>query len=239
MKIYNCEQRSLEWHNLRIGIPTASNFKKIVTPKGKLSTQADGFMNTLLAEWALGCQLDTPTSTYMEIGTDREPESVAAYEFETGRETTEVGFVTTNDGMIGCSPDRLVGDAGILELKNPAAQTHVGYLRSRAIEEEYKPQLQGNLYVCEREWIDIQSYYPALPSVIIRVARDEAYIGALSSALGEFLDNLLAARLQLTCDFGVQPKERRAAVQEAAGELGLDGEVDEIVADILASREPR
>lgn len=236
MKIHNCEQRSLTWHNLRIGIPTASNFKKIVTPKGKLSTQADGFMNTLLAEWALGCQLDTPTSTYMEIGTDREPESVASYEFETGRTTAEVGFVSTADGMIGCSPDRLIGDNGILELKNPAAQTHVGYLRSRSIEEEYKPQLQGNLFVCEREWIDVQSYYPALPSVIMRVARDEDYIEALSSALGEFVERLLEARLQLTRDFGVQPKDRRAAVQEAAGELGMDGDVDQIVAEVLAGR---
>jgi len=232
--VHQCKQRSAEWFELRCSIPTASGFKRIVTPKGKLSSQCSGYMNELLACWILGAPLDRPETMFMEIGTNREPESVAAYEFTTGQETAEVGFVTNDSQTIGCSPDRLVGDNGILELKNPAAQTHVGYLRSRAIEEEYKPQLQGNLFVCERDWIDVQSYYPALPSVIIRVVRDEDYIAALSSALGQFVDALLEARLQLTRDFGVEPKERRAVAETSDEELRL---VDDDVAAILAARQ--
>ena len=229
---HQCEQRSLEWHTLRTGIITASSFDKIVTPKGKLSEQHKKHLIVLVTEWWLGCQLDTPETNYMEIGTDREPESVASYEFETGRETSEIGFVSSDDGMIGCSPDRLVGESGILELKNPAAQTHMGYLLSRAIEDEYKPQLQGNLYVCQRDWIDVQSYYPALPSVIIRVVRDEEYIATLSDALAKFVDLLLEARLRLTREYGVHPKSREVA-KEPPGELGVS---EEDVAAIWAGR---
>ena len=218
--IHDCEQRSEAWHKLRLGRPTASAFDKIVTSKGKLSTQCEAYLNQLLAETILGTVIEEKLETkWMEHGRLMESQAIASYEFETERETQYVGFIINWDGAIGCSPDRLVGNAGLLELKAPAPQTHVGYLRNRSVEDAYRAQVQGQLLVSEREWLDLQSYCVGFPTIIIRVNRDEAYLAVLETALHEFVDKLAVARAELETRYG--PFQR--APKPAEPEDGIPG----------------
>lgn len=207
MIVHNCAQGSEGWHRLRLGIPTASEFHRIITPTGKLSTQAGDYMNRLLAEWALGRPCESVETHWMEHGSDLEPMAAASFEFETGLETEEVGFITTDDGLIGASPDRLIrGHKRGLELKCPSPQVHIGYMLSRGVDERYKPQVQGQMYVCEFELVYIQSYCPPLRTVIVEVPRDEEYITKMRTALDEFTTRMLEARADLERRFG--PFER-------------------------------
>lgn len=206
MIIHQVAQGSEAWDQLRNGIPTASEFKRILTPKGRPSRQAEGYLNCLLAEWYFGQPLEDPEtefqSQWMARGQALEMQAVQSYEFERDVETEKVGFISIDSGLCGCSPDRLVGKDGILELKCPAPSTHIGYMLKRNVHDEYKPQLQGQLLIAERKWVDIQSYCPVFPTVIIRVERDDEYQGLLSTALATFVETMLTARQELAAIYG-------------------------------------
>jgi hypothetical protein len=188
MILHNVTQGSPEWLSLRAGIPTASCFEKILTPGGEPSKQATAYLYKLVAERIIGRPIDTFTGTpWTERGTQFEAEAVAYYETMRDLDTVKVGFVTNDAGTVGASPDRLVGDEGVLEIKVPAPHTHVGYLLSRAVEKDHKVQVQGQLWVAERQWCDVLAYSPdGLPPIIIRVERDDEYIRKLAAVVGEF-----------------------------------------------------
>lgn len=191
MKIIVCEQGSREWLKARTGIPTASEFGRIVTPGGALSKSADGYMHDLLAERMMDEPLTKAVSFHMQRGSEHEAEAIAYYEMERGVDTVRVGFCTNDEGTIGASPDSLIGDDGLLEIKVPAPGTHVGYLLSEAgAGDQYKPQTQGQLWVTGRQWVDIMSYNPGLPEALVRFQRDEEYIGRLAAAVSEFSSRL-------------------------------------------------
>ncbi len=131
-------------------------------------------------------------------------EAVQQYEFTTDTETRAVGFVTTDCGRIGCSPDRLViGHRGGLEIKVCAPGTHIGYLLD-GVPETYRPQVMGQLAVAELEWCDLYAFHDRLPPVTIRTYRDDHYIAKMMAALAEFLDMrdamLTKARASGFCD---------------------------------------
>lgn len=215
MKVYDCRQRSEEWYRLRLGIPTASDAKRIVTPTGKLSKQADDYLDSLLAEWAYGQPLEDPEtefrSQWMERGQYLESQAADAYAFHKDAELETVGFITNDNGLIGCSPDRLIVSDGILEIKCPSPKIHLHYLRTESIEQEYKPQLQMQLLITERKYVDVVSYCPGFPSVIIRQLRDEEYQKTLKDALNEFVAQLLKARQSLYEKYP-EIRERREAM---------------------------
>jgi YqaJ-like viral recombinase domain len=179
-------QGSTEWLRLRAGIPTASCFDCLITPKGKPSTSAERYLHELLAERILGRPLTGPVTTWMDRGARSEAEAVAYYESLRDLDTTKVGFVTNDAGTIGASPDRLVGDDGLLEIKVPKEHTHVSYLLGGGIAEKYCPQLQGQLWITGRAWIDSVSYHPEMPPSIVRVSRDEDYIRKLEASVTAF-----------------------------------------------------
>ena len=200
MIVHDCLQGSDEWIKLRLGIPTASEFDKIVTP-GKLiaSASARKYMCVKLAELLTGKPIEQYVSPWMDRGTHLEAEAVRYYEMDRGVDTIPVGLVTTDDGMIGASPDRLVGGDGILEQKCPALETHVSYmLDPLSLGSEYRIQVQGQLWVCERQWADVQSYYPGVRSVIVRVERDERVIAALETHVRAFVTAMQSARIALS-----------------------------------------
>ncbi len=187
MIVHNVEQNSPEWLKLRLGIPTASCFDKIVTPTGKLSAQARDYACKLAAETVLNAQLDDMASTkWMQRGKDLEAEAVGAWEFASELTAEPVGFITTDDGQIGCSPDRLVGEDGLLEIKCPAPQTQVSYIVD-GMPAEYIPQVQGQLFVTGRKWCHWFAYHPFVPHVSIVVERHEEYIANLAEALDGFV----------------------------------------------------
>lgn len=208
MKTFNVKQGSLDWQKLRAGIPTGSGFEKILTPGGKASKQATDYLHQLIAEAMLGCPINTPTTSWMERGLEMEGEAVCFYEFERDVAVEEIGFISNDAGDRGVSPDRLIGTDGMLEIKCPSPQVHVGYLLYDSVAAAYKSQLQGQLYVCERRWVDICSYHPLLPPSIVRVERDDEYIALLHEALDEFCAKLDAERNRLA-EMGYKIHTRR------------------------------
>lgn len=192
MKIINCAQNTPEWFLARRGIPTASCFDKIVTPaKGQLSKSSVTYAYKLLVERLLNAPAEERVgSEWMERGHDLEASAATQYGFVNDVDLEPVGFITTDDGLIGASPDRLIkGKSAGLEIKVPAPWTHLGYLLDGPAE-AYRPQVQGQLYVCEFEFVDFFSYSERMPACTIRTARDEPYIALLSSALKAFTEQM-------------------------------------------------
>lgn len=232
------EQRSAAWYQIRLGIPTGSEMKRILTPGGKdgkdpkPSAQAPGYMNLLLAEWALGEPIENDfDSPWMENGREYEESAVKAFEFQTELETSPVGFVTTDDGLIGCSPDRLVADIGTLEIKCPKPNTHIGYLLSTSVADDYRVQNQSQMWICEREKSWVSSYHPRLPPVILEIPRDDEFIKKLACVVRSFVDVMLQRRVELEQKFGpfTRPEPKRTA--EVEDWLGVSMEdVDMIIA---------
>lgn len=188
MILHDCDQNSEEWLALRSGLPTASEFFRIVTPTGKLSKSADGYAHKLIAEELLKEPVvDLSNLQWIERGKMLEPEAAELYEFETKDKTKPIGFITNDVGTLGCSPDRLALSGGIVEIKCPAPQTHIGYMLN-GFDTDYKPQVQGQLYITGLSWCDWFSYHPELPGVRMRVERDEAYIAILDKSLADFIE---------------------------------------------------
>jgi YqaJ-like recombinase protein len=190
MKIFNVEQGSGAWLQLRLGIPTASNFAKILTPKKlEFSAQARGYAFRLVAEKLLNESLDSlDYIDHVQRGKDLEPQAIRMYEFAEETETKPVGFITTDDGRVGATPDRLiVGKPAALEVKCPAPHTHIEYLVD-GFGADYVIQAQGQAYVGEFEYVDRYSFHPALPPMLAKTYRDDAIIGKLRAALDQFFD---------------------------------------------------
>jgi putative phage-type endonuclease len=190
MLIHSVEQQTPEWFALRCGVPSASNFSKIVTTKGEPSKSAKEYMYTLAGEAIIGKKAKGYTSDAMQHGIDTEPEAVSTYEFITGLETAEVGFVTDDDIRIGVSPDRLVGEHGLLEVKCPMANTHIKYLLEGKFPTAYFQQVQGQLMVTGREWCDFMSYVAGMKPFIVRVYPDKDFHEKLNKVLLAFCDGL-------------------------------------------------
>lgn len=217
MIIYrDIEQGTPEWWAVRLGVPTASCFDKIVTPaKGELSKSARAYAQYLVAETLLRQPLEPerPDPYWIAWGKLHEPMAAQQYAFTTDTEIETVGFVTTDDGRVGCSPDRLIiGQRGAVEIKCPAPQTHLGYLIDGP-GLDYKCQFQGQMAVAELAFVDFYSFHPSLPPALIRIERDEAFINKLSAALTEFLDmrDSMLAKAKASGFFETQTTIREAA----------------------------
>lgn len=183
MRVNNHEQGSAEWLESRLGRPTASNFGKLITPTGKPSSSADGYINELIAQKITGEIPEFFKSEAMQRGNDLEPSAKALYEFTHDVEVVEVGLCLHDTLDCGASPDGLIGDDGGIEIKCPLPHTHVGYLKDGKVPTKYIPQIQGCLWITNREWWDFMSYHPSMEDLIVRVYRDEAYITKLADAV--------------------------------------------------------
>ena len=122
----------------------------------------------------------------MERGLIVEADAVDWYEFDHDVTVQRVGFITDNDHTVGCSPDRLVGDDGLLEIKAPLPHTQVQYWLSGELDERFRPQLQGQLYVSQRSWVDVVCWHDLLPKLVMRVEPHEHFIKALDRELQIF-----------------------------------------------------
>ena len=192
MIAHNVEQGSAAWHRLRLGCLTASRCRTLVTATGKVSKGAgvQTLVNELVAERLIGEPVTDASGPWMERGTTLEAEARAWYAFEKGVDVAEVGFITRDDGRVGCSPDGLVGEDGGLELKVPSAKVMVGYALDHAtLAAAYRHQVQMSLMVTGRSWWDLAAYSPSrrIPSVAIRVEPDADYLSALRDAIAGVL----------------------------------------------------
>lgn len=185
---YDIAQGSADWHRLRMGIPTASCFDQIITPvKGDLSKSWRRYAYRLIAERLLNAPTESVEGVeWMERGRELEPVAAKQYEFVQEVETVPVGFITTDDGLLGCSPDRLVKGKPIgVEIKCARGDIHLAYLIDGTAP-EYRPQVQGQMLVAELERVDLYPYHPRMPSRPIETPRDEPYISLLRDRLDEF-----------------------------------------------------
>lgn len=191
MKILNFEQGSEEWFNARLGIPTASRFKDIVTPaKGEKSKSYKNYMYELIAEKLTNQKEDFFKSEWMERGSEIEPLARSSYEFLHDVEVKEVGIILNDAETIGASPDGLIGLDGGLEIKCPKPSTLVKYMLNGNLPLEYKTQVMGSLWISEREWWDFLAFHPNMDLFQLRVHRDEAYIKNMSQHINDFVDEL-------------------------------------------------
>lgn len=229
MIIHNVEQGSGEWLEKRLGIPTASMFHKIITPKTlEPSKQARDYAFYLIAEKLLNYSLSSLDNLeWIARGKELEPAAIKMYEFEQDVRTLPVGFITTDDLKIGATPDRLIdGEPGCIELKCPAPQTHVAYMID-GFGADYMAQVQGQMLVGEFEWVDRYSYHPEMPPVRVRTYRDEVYQLKLRAALDAFneMREGLLEKVQAQGYFAERRRIRTAYdEQRDADEIPIAGE---------------
>ena len=200
MIIHPCEQGTDSWLALRCGLPTASEFSKLITSTGELSKSLQGYAITLAGEKYAGKSLNAfEGNGYTERGTLLEPEARSAYAFLHDHEIEQVGFVTDDDGRLGCSPDGLVGTDGLVEFKALKAENHIKallyYKKHKKCPPDYVQQTQGQILICEREWCDLMFYHPDLPQLVIRQTRDEKLQVSILAAVDQVIaerDRILA-----------------------------------------------
>ncbi len=197
MIVVDCRQGSPEWWEARRGVPTSSNFDRILTAKTlKPSAQAEDFICELIGDRLspyLPENAESYTSNAMRHGQETEAEARRFYTMETGLAVHQVGFCLTDDRRFGCSPDGLVFDEGGLELKCPLPKTHAKYLlKPASLIDDYRLQVHGSLIVTGRQWWDVMSYAIGFHPVLIRVTPDET-TEKLRAALEEFHGRLIAA----------------------------------------------
>lgn len=199
MKTIECEQNSSAWLQARCGVVTASEFDHIISPEWKARTGqgVESYLHKKAAERIMGYVAQSFSGGAMEQGSIMESRALPWYEFANNLQIDRVGFCTTDDGKIGCSPDGLIGALSGIECKCPEAHTHVKYLLGGCVPKEYLAQVHGAMYVTGRkEWV-FMSYSPFFPPLIIHVLRDEAIQKALHDALTAFVTQLDAAEVRL------------------------------------------
>lgn len=184
----DCQQGSEEWFEARLGFVTASNFPKVLNKR----TGRGLYMRKLAAERLTGFQEESYKNGIMENGQLTEAEARWFYEAANDLSVRQVGFVM-RDKDIGGSPDGLVGEDGIIEIKCPLSSTHISNILSNKMPSEYEPQVQGLLWITERQWCDFISYDPrviARPMFTVRIERDTEYIPTLSAQVTVFVKDL-------------------------------------------------
>jgi len=197
------EQRTDEWFAARLGKVTASRVADVIaTTKTGYSASRANYMAQLVVERMTGKQTESYTNAAMEWGTNTEPLARAAYEAEKGLLVDETGLVDhPSIPMSGASPDGLVGDDGLIEIKCPNTATHIENLLSKSVDKKYITQMQWQMACTGRKWCDFVSFDPrmgeGLQMVVIRVDRDEDYIQMLETEIKKFLGEVESKIKQL------------------------------------------
>lgn len=190
LEIFDCDQNSAEWFEARRGLPTASEFSTVMASGrgGGESKTRRTYMLKLAGEIVTGEVQEGFSSVHTERGHEMEPDARNLYALMTDALPELVGFI--RNGQKGGSPDSLIGNNGLLEIKTKLPHLLIDVLLKDEFPPEHKAQCQGNLWVSEREWIDIAVYWPKLPLFIKRAYRDEAYIADMSRAVDAFNSEL-------------------------------------------------
>ena len=190
------EQRSDEWFATRIGKVTASRVADVLAKtKSGYSASRDNYMAQLVCERLTGQREEFFTSAAMQHGTDTEPLARLSYEVANNVLVDEVGFVPhPTIAMAGASPDGLVGDDGLLEIKCPNTATHIDTLLTQIVPSKYNTQMQFQMACTGRSWCDFVSFDNRLPEelqlFVKRVPRDDVFIKQTEDAIVKFLAEL-------------------------------------------------
>lgn len=191
LRIYSteeCPQGSPMWFEARAGIPTASEFSTVMA-KGEGKTRSK-YMRTLAGEILTGTCQEGYKNADMERGNAMEPEARALYSMIHDVELKQVGFMRRDDA--GASPDSLIGDDGLLEVKTKIPHLQIECLLADRLPPEHVAQCQGQLLISGRQWLDFVSYWPGLPLFVTRVYPDVDYQARLIVELRQFNTELNA-----------------------------------------------
>ena len=202
-------QGTAEWFDARRGKVTASKVADVIgrtaaqLKAGAWGAGRKNYSAQLIAERLTGETAEgfAPTKA-MQWGTDTEPEARTAYEFYSNSDILEVGFIDhPSIEMTGASPDGLVGDDGMVEIKCPNTATHIDTLLGRSVPKKYITQMQWQMACAERKWCDFVSYDPRMPAAmrmfVQRVERDDDLIKSLEDEVCEFLNELITTVREL------------------------------------------
>lgn len=185
------EQGSTQWRALRAGIPTASMFATVMRSKGR---GEDGDSKTRLkyvrqvaGEILSGEPMETFSNSHMDRGKEMEDEARSYYAVLASEPLRRIAFARDDARRAGCSPDALVGERGLLELKTALPDILIEHFLKGEFPSAHKAQCQGNIWLLDRDWLDIEIYWPTMPQPFIkRTARDDAFIRDLETAVANF-----------------------------------------------------
>jgi len=190
------EQGTDAWKALRLGKVTASRVADVLS-KGKSGESASrkNYRTELVVQRLTGQPGESFTNAAMEWGTATEPMARIAYEVEKQQFVEQVAFVDhPSIEWFGCSPDGLVNDDGLIEIKCPNSTTHIEYLTDQKPPARYIPQMQCQMAVTGRQWCDFVSFDPRLPDdlqlFVVRLERDQEYIEAMEAEVKKFLSEV-------------------------------------------------
>lgn len=177
---YDIIQRTPEWIEIKRGKMSASNAETIIANGKGLET----YIYNLMAEYYSSAEKENYINADMQRGIDLEPEARLEFEFYTDLDVQEVGFIEYND-FIGVSPDGLIGDDGLIEIKCPNDSIYFKLLLSNNIKPEYIAQMQMQMYVTDRQYCYFVSYNPNFEKslYIKKINRDEEMIEKLKKGL--------------------------------------------------------
>ena len=202
-EIFDFEQGSDAWRLIRCGLVTASVFGTVMASgrDGGASITRTQLMHKLAGEILTGEPAEEYRNAAMDRGNAMEAEAREAYARLRGDDLRQVGFVKNFTGLkhCGCSPDSLVGFDGGLEIKTAKPEVLIPLLLKgpQAWPQEHKAQIQGNLWVCERNWWDLSIYWPKMPPYIARIYRDEIFIADMCKEIERFNFELVRLVKQL------------------------------------------
>jgi len=190
------DQRTPEWFAARLGKVTASRISDIIskTQSGYSASRAN-YMALLICEKLTGAAAESYSNAAMQHGTDTEPMALSAYEAAQGVLVQAEGFVThPSIAQSGASPDALVGDSGLLEIKCPNTATHLDTLLGKKMPTKHRPQVQWQMACTGRHWCDFLSYDPRLPErlqmFVVREVYDPVYVAGLETEVVKFLGEM-------------------------------------------------
>jgi hypothetical protein len=219
-EIIDCTQRDEDWHLARCGIPTASEFATIIA-KGRTkdtpSLTRRAYMCKLAGERITGIPEEGYCNGDMRRGIAMEGEALRFYAFLEPRDVRNVGFI--RNGRVGASPDALVGLHGLLEIKTAKPSVLLPIRERGSFPPEHRAQVQGQLWVAERDWSDLLVYWPNVPHFLVRVHRDEEYIKMLADEAERFCDELDAMVDRLMRDGSPDAAAREAEKDAIVGRV--------------------
>ena len=190
------EQGTPEWHQLRLGKVTASRVADILAKtKTGPSASRQNYLIELALQRTTGIIQESYTNAAMEWGTQTEPQARVAYEVNTNNFVDQVAFIDhPNIAWFGCSPDGLVSDRGLVEIKCPNSATHWEYFKSKEPPKKYFIQMQAQMAVTDRDWCDFISFDPRMPDrsqlLIVQVPRDPEFILFMETEIKQFLSEV-------------------------------------------------
>lgn len=211
MKTHDVTQGTAEWLAVRAGIPTASELDQLISPTGRLRTgdMPNAYLCRKLAERWTGYPLQSYSGGAMEQGSILEDEAIPWYEATHRVDLQRPGFLTTDDGSFGSSPDAIDAERGY-EIKCPQQPNHVKWLLAGGCPAEHRLQCQGGMYVmgCD-EWRFV-SYCRGFPSLVVTVERDPDIQDVIDDAMDHFRNHMEEAWAEMIRRNGGEPPKRKA-----------------------------